>query len=120
MWQMAKSAAMEHRALELEKANEELLTELSAMKKENENLKAVPKSTTTVDVDRLEAIHEDHARHREKMAQRMQQLRSEKEILQRELSRREDECAEFQAKIDRLQRGLSSDFVWRFTDDEDI
>lgn len=122
MWQMAKSAAMEHRALELEKANEDLLTQLSALTKENENLKVVPKSTgtSTVDIDRLEAIHEDHARYREKMAQRMQQLRSEKETLQRELSRREDECADFQAKIDRLQRGLSSEYVWRYTDDEDI
>ena len=122
MWQMAKSAAMEHRALELEKANEELLAQLATMKKENENLKTSPKgtSTSTVDVDRLEAIHEDHARYREKMAQRMQQLRSEKESLQRELSSREDECADFQAKVDRLQRGLSSDYVWRHTDEDDI
>ena len=105
MWQAAKSAAMEHRALELEKANEDLLVQIANVQKENDELKATPKGI--LDWDRLEAMQEDNARYREKMAQRMQQLRSEKDVLQHELSRKEDECTDLESRIDRLQRRIA-------------
>jgi hypothetical protein len=38
----------------------------------------------------------------------MQQLRSEKEVLQRELHKREDENAELEVKVEKMQRRLGS------------
>ncbi|KAF2021613.1 hypothetical protein BU24DRAFT_417243 [Aaosphaeria arxii CBS 175.79] len=62
---------------------------------------------TTTDWRRIEAIHEEHASYREKVGGKMQALRSEKETLQRELHRREDECHALEVKVQSLQRRLS-------------
>jgi DNA repair exonuclease SbcCD ATPase subunit len=56
---------------------------------------------------RVEAIHEDHASYREKVGAKMQALRSEKEALQRELHRKEDENHSLEVKVQSLQRRVS-------------
>lgn len=53
---------------------------------------------------RVEAIHEEHASYREKVGSKMGQLRSEKEQLQRELHRKEDENHALEVKVQSLQR----------------
>jgi predicted RNase H-like nuclease (RuvC/YqgF family) len=56
---------------------------------------------------RVEAIHEEHASYREKVGAKMQALRSEKEMLQRELHRKEDENHALEVKVQSLQRRVS-------------
>jgi hypothetical protein len=146
LFQAARNAALEQRALELEKANQNLLSQIAALKqgmsptatsgstdkvtahaawrdtvsdlqfklrqKDEELAQArvggadMTAVTSSADSYRLEALHEAHSTHREKSAQRIQQLRSEKEVLQRELHKREDENAELEAKVEKLQRRL--------------
>ncbi|KAF2184843.1 hypothetical protein K469DRAFT_633142 [Zopfia rhizophila CBS 207.26] len=145
----AKAAAFQQRALELEKRNEDLLSQINTLKgganiddlnrmtahqawKDTvSDLEAKLKakdaeiarlrssggsgassgsgsgSGSRVDWHRMEAIHEEHASYREKVGGRMQQLRSEKEVLQRELHRKEDENDALEAKVQNLQRRLS-------------
>ncbi|GAD93200.1 conserved hypothetical protein [Paecilomyces variotii No. 5] len=144
LFQAARTAALEQRALELEKANEDLQRQMAAMKlegpspeveqrwqdrvselesqlkqKEDELSRASqiqhpqqpaqpqPQLSNTTDPmtwNRIEGMLDENARYREKMAQKMQQLRSEKEILQRELHQKEDENADLEAKVEKLQR----------------
>ncbi|KAF2106484.1 hypothetical protein BDV96DRAFT_617348 [Lophiotrema nucula] len=52
----------------------------------------------------IEAIHEEHASYREKVGAKMQALRSEKEVLQKELHRKEDDCHVLEVKVQSLQR----------------
>ncbi|OCL01448.1 hypothetical protein AOQ84DRAFT_401791 [Glonium stellatum] len=137
LFQAAKNAALEQRALELEKANQDLMSQLASLKqddvsrvaahkawrgtvsdlearlkqKEEEISRSRPSgmsSGVSVDWNRIETMHEEHARFREKTAQRTQQLRSEKETLQKELHRKEDENAELEAKLEKLQLRLAS------------
>ncbi|KAF2503351.1 hypothetical protein BU16DRAFT_555354 [Lophium mytilinum] len=148
LFQAARNAALEQRALELEKANQDLLSQIAALKqgmsatatsgstdkvtahaalrdtvsdlqfklrqKDEELARArvggggVTAGTSSIDWHRIEALHEAHSTHREKSAQRLQQLRSEKETLQRELHKYEDENAALEAKVENLQRRLGS------------
>ncbi|KAL5402350.1 hypothetical protein PMIN03_010734 [Paraphaeosphaeria minitans] len=57
---------------------------------------------------RVEAIHEEHANYRERMGGKLAVLRAEKEGLQREVHRREDECHELEARVRSLQRGVGA------------
>ena len=50
---------------------------------------------------------EDGLRHRERMATKVQQLRSEKESLQKELASLEDRDGELEALMERSKRGAS-------------
>ncbi|KIW01388.1 uncharacterized protein PV09_07155 [Verruconis gallopava] len=56
----------------------------------------------------IEALHEEHATYREKVGAKMQLLRLEKEMLQKELHRKEDECHELEVKVQSMQRKLRS------------
>ena len=91
LWQVAKTAAMEQRILELEKANKELRAQMT-------------ESGTGGIISRVENMFEDSLKHREKMATKVHQLRSEKEGLQKEVATLEDRNTELEAVIERLQR----------------
>ncbi|KAI9705236.1 MAG: hypothetical protein M1820_005234 [Bogoriella megaspora] len=52
----------------------------------------------------VESVHEENASLRERMTQRVQKLRTEKEALQREVHAKEDDHAELERKFVRLQR----------------
>jgi DNA repair exonuclease SbcCD ATPase subunit len=59
-----------------------------------------------VEWHRVESIHEEHASYREKVGAKMQVLRSEKEVLQKELHRKEDENHALEVKVQSLQRRI--------------
>lgn len=144
LFAVAKAAALEQRALELEKRNEDLLEQLSSLKggasiddlnrmtahkawkdtvsdlelklktKDAEMARlraggasAPSGSTPAADWHRLEAVHEEHASYREKVGGKMQALRSEKEALQKELHRKEDENHALEVKVQSLQRRVN-------------
>ncbi|KAF2709598.1 hypothetical protein K504DRAFT_467566 [Pleomassaria siparia CBS 279.74] len=150
LFAVAKAAALEQRALELEKRNGDLMGQLESLKggssiddlnrmtahkawkdtvtdmefklkaKDAEiyKLRTNAVSTTSMsaapsgpvpaaDWHRLDAVHEEHASYREKVGGRMQALRSEKETLQKELHRKEDENYALEAKVQSLQRRLN-------------
>ncbi|KAI1621767.1 hypothetical protein EDD37DRAFT_611279 [Exophiala viscosa] len=97
LWQTAKSTAMEHRILELETANKELQTQVTA-----------GGSTDTKSLmSQMENMFEENLKHREKLASKMQQLRSEKEAMQKELAVLEDRNTELETVVERLQRNLT-------------
>lgn len=88
---------MEHRILELEAANKEL--------SEHATKGSVSGDVSTM-MTRMETIFDESMKHREKMATKMQQLRSEKEALQKEVGLLEDRNAELESVIGRMQRNL--------------
>ncbi|EXJ56126.1 hypothetical protein A1O7_09057 [Cladophialophora yegresii CBS 114405] len=101
LWQQAKTAAMEQRVLELEKANASLRAAQSA---------ATMKAPESVEMmSRMENMFEDSLRQRERMATRVQQLRSEKDGLQKELANLEDRNSELEALVERLKRSVQVD-----------
>lgn len=132
LFQAAKTAALEQRALELEKANEDLTRQLASASPAGDevthlqntihNLKARlkqkedgdpfgtnPSRTTNnnvipVDWNRVQAMLEENARYREKMGRRVQQLRAEKETLQKELNGKDDENADLEVRLGRFER----------------
>ena len=57
-----------------------------------------------MDWHRVEAFFDEHASYRESVGARMQALRSEKETLQRDLHRKEDECQTLELRVQSLQR----------------
>ncbi len=61
-------------------------------------------SSSAVDWYRMEALLEEHANYRESVGGRLQALRSEKETLQRDLHRKENECQALELKVQNLQR----------------
>ena len=61
----------------------------------------------TYDWHRVEALHEEHASYRERVGGKMQRLRAEKEDLQRQLHRKEDECHALEVKVQSLQRRVA-------------
>ncbi len=67
---------------------------------------AAPAATSSSSVDwyRMEALLEEHANYRESVGGRLQALRSEKETLQRDLHRKENECQALELKVQNLQR----------------
>ncbi|OAP62611.1 hypothetical protein AYL99_01838 [Fonsecaea erecta] len=103
LWQQARSAAMEQRVLELEKVN----TELRARSMTAPSNSASGAIGGDVLLSRVETMFEDSLRHREKMATKVQQLRSEKEVLQKEVATLEDRNAELEALVERLKRGVN-------------
>ncbi|KAK2805035.1 hypothetical protein FQN51_001130 [Onygenales sp. PD_10] len=138
LFQAAKNAALEQRALELEKANEDLMSQLAAvnqntafrattdkawrtaldeleskLRKKDEEIAHIRNTSSSfssssssggMDWNRMEALLDEHGTFREKTAQRMQQLRSENEMLHRELHRKEDENMALESKMKNLQR----------------
>jgi predicted RNase H-like nuclease (RuvC/YqgF family) len=154
LFAVAKTAALEQRALELEKRNEDLLAQIESLKggaaasganiddlnrvtahkawkdtvellesklkirdAEIAKLRAASGSAvsspvaggglSSVDWARIEAVHEDHARYRERMGQKVQELRSENEGLLRDLHRKEDECHELESRVEKLKRRVN-------------
>ncbi|KAJ9604238.1 hypothetical protein H2200_011072 [Cladophialophora chaetospira] len=103
LWQQAKKAALEQRVLELEKANAELKATQSSVST------ATPIATAgDLVLSRVESMFEDSLKQREKMATKVQQLRSEKEGLQKEVASLEDRNSELEALVERLKRGTSA------------
>ncbi|KAF2691471.1 hypothetical protein K458DRAFT_473292 [Lentithecium fluviatile CBS 122367] len=145
LFAVAKAAALQQRALELEKRNSDLLEQIETLKgganiddlnrmtahkawkdtvydleaklkakdaeiarlRSGGGTSAPGHSGAGVDWHRVEALHEDHAAYRERMGAKLQALRSEKEGLQRELHRKEDECHGLEVKVQNLQRRVS-------------
>jgi cytochrome c556 len=153
----AKAAALEQRALELERRNEDLVEQIKTLKggsnvddlnrltahkawkdtvadmegklkAKDEEITRLRSTSTSSSVmsssstlgagaglrstsgpewQRMEALHEEHASYRERVGGKMQALRSEKEGLQRDLHRKEDECHALEAKVQSLQRRLA-------------
>lgn len=139
----AKVAALEQRALELEKRNSDLVAQLASSRsgmsidelnkmtaheawkgevttlqnklkaKEAELTRLQGGSTTSsggaahMDWYRIEALLEEHANYRESVGGKLQALRSEKEILQKDLHRKENECQSLELKVQSLQRRVS-------------
>lgn len=116
LWQVARTAAMEQRVLELESANKELRTELQSsvvMPASSMSLAMVPATAAAVNVgadnhfvSRMETMFEDSLRQREKVATKIQALRSEKDGLQKEVASLEDRNGELESLVQRLQRNL--------------
>ena len=124
LWQVARTAAMEQRVLELEAANKELHDQLTrsattlsmpsmsttmVQSSSSAALTSTTSSTLLADgqlIARIEAMFEDSLRQREKTATRMQALRSEKDMLQKQATALEDRNADLEAVVERLQRTL--------------
>ena len=133
----AKTAALEQRALELEKRNSDLVAQVETLKggasvddlnrftahqawkdtvgdlearlkaKDAELTRLRSGSISTgggVDWYRAEAVFEEHANYREAVGGKLQALRSDKESLQRELHRKENECQALELRLQSLQR----------------
>lgn len=139
LFQAAKTAALEQRALALEKANEDLTSQLASTSSAGKHTEEVTRLQNTVhnlkarlnqkegedpfganpsrnannnvvpaDWNRIQAMLEENARYREKMGGRVQQLRTEKETLQKELNRKDDENADLEARLERFERDVST------------
>lgn len=136
LWQVARTAAMEQRVLELETANKELheqltrsTTTLSVPALSSTLVHSSPSSSSSAAaaaaaaaalsspspsslladgqlIARIETMFEDSLRQREKTATRMQALRSEKDLLQKQATALEDRNADLEAVVERLQRTL--------------
>lgn len=133
----AKTAALEQRALELEKRNSDLVAQVETLKgganiddlnrltahqawkdtvrdletrvkiKDAELARlrqGQPSSGNGLDWYRIEALLEEHAGYRESVGGKLQALRSEKEALQRDLHRKENDCHVLELKVQSLQR----------------
>ncbi|OJD15307.1 hypothetical protein AJ78_04424 [Emergomyces pasteurianus Ep9510] len=141
LFQAARNAALEQRALELEKANEELMSQLAAarqntafrttsdqawrtavdeletkLRQKEEEMAEMRRSSmasTCMDWTRLESLLDEHGTFREKTAQRLQQLRSENEALHRELHRKEDDNLSLESRLKSLQRTSNAGMLQR-------
>jgi hypothetical protein len=134
----AKTAALEQRALELEKRNSDLVTQVETLKgganiddlnrftahqawkdtvsdletkvkaKDSEltRLRSGTASSGGGNMDwyRIEALLEEHAGYRESVGGKLQALRSDKESLQKELHRRENDCQALELRLQTMQR----------------
>jgi predicted nuclease with TOPRIM domain len=135
----AKTAALEQRALELEKRNSDLVTQVETLKggagiddlnrltahqawkdtvvdleakikaKDAELVRtrsgaAAPSGGSGADWYKLEALLEEHANYRESVGGKLQALRSDKETLQKELHRKENEHQALELRFQTLQR----------------
>jgi hypothetical protein len=137
----AKVAALEQRALELEKRNSDLVAQLEssrsgmplddlnrmtaheAWKGTVADLEAKLKTrdaelartraggassgTAPVDWYKIEALLEEHSSYRESVGGKLQALRSEKETLQKDLHRKENECQGLELRVQTLQRRVN-------------
>ncbi|KAH4000835.1 hypothetical protein HBI70_175070 [Parastagonospora nodorum] len=135
----AKTAALEQRALELEKRNSDLVSQVETLKgganiedlnrltahqawrttvsdlenklkaKDAEIARARSGSMSTgsgnsMDWYRVEALLEEHANYRESVGGKLQALRSDKEFLQKELHRKENDYQALELRLQTLQR----------------
>jgi hypothetical protein len=134
----AKTAALEQRALELEKRNSDLVTQVETLKgganiddlnrftahkawkdtvsdletkvkaKDSEltRLRSGTASSGGGSMDwyRIEALLEEHAGYRESVGGKLQALRSDKESLQKELHRKENDCQALELRLQTMQR----------------
>jgi hypothetical protein len=133
----AKTAALEQRALELEKRNSDLVSQVETLKggagiddlnrltahqawkdtvvdleaklkaKDAELARTrsgAPSSGGSADWYKLEALLEEHANYRESVGGKLQALRSDKETLQKELHRKENEHQALELRFQTLQR----------------
>jgi predicted nuclease with TOPRIM domain len=134
----AKTAALEQRALELEKRNSDLVTQVETLKggagiddlnrltahqawkdtvvdleaklkaKDAELARArsgnAPSTGGGADWYKLEALLEEHANYRESVGGKLQALRSDKEVLQKELHRKENDYQALELRFQTLQR----------------
>ncbi|RMZ72923.1 glycosyl hydrolase family 43 [Pyrenophora seminiperda CCB06] len=132
----AKVAALEQRALELERRNSDLVAQLEISRAGGsiDDLNRITTQAWTAKVSdvgglrvstdgnefdriptgassegltgwqRVEALLEEHMTYREGVGGRMQALRSEKEVLLRDLHRKENECQTLELKLQLLQR----------------
>jgi hypothetical protein len=137
----AKTAALEQRALELEKRNSDLVAQVDTLKgsagiddlnrltahqawkdtvsdleakikaKDAELARArsgsAPAAGAGMDWYRVEALLEEHASYREACGGKMQALRSDKENLQKELHRRENEFQALELRLQTMQRRMA-------------
>jgi hypothetical protein len=106
LWQIARAEAMEQRVLELERVNRELQAQAKTATTIT-TMVPTPPSVSGDLVHRIEDMFENSLKYREKMAVKTQQLRSEKDTLQAEVSRLEDRNDELEAMLERLQRKLN-------------
>ncbi|KAF2820027.1 hypothetical protein CC86DRAFT_361597 [Ophiobolus disseminans] len=133
----AKTAALEQRALELEKRNSDLVAQVETLrgganiddlnrftahqawkdtvgdlearvKAKDAELTRLRAGTASsgggMDWSRAEAVFEEHANYREAVGGKLQALRSDKEALQKELHRRENDCQALELRLQSLQR----------------
>jgi hypothetical protein len=135
----AKTAALEQRALELEKRNSDLVAQIETLKggagvddlnrltahqawkgtvsdleaklkiKDAELARSRSGSTSggngnSLDWYRVEALLEEHANYRESVGGKLQALRSDKEVLQKELHRKENDYQALELRLQALQR----------------
>ena len=131
----AKVAALEQRALELERRNSDLVSQLAItrtggnfddlspgatqawtatiadrglrVRTEDHEFDRIPAGASSEGLtgwQRIEALLEEHMSYREGVGGRMQALRSEKEVLLRDLHRKENECQTLELKLQLLQR----------------
>lgn len=126
LWQIAKTAALEQRVLELEQHNTELRAQLKhvhavAATQANhhplvESSQPLPRSITT-QVPPREVVNNNTGhlpldfgafRSREQLVAKVERLRAENEGLRRDVDRREDEFLAVEHKLECLQRGLDT------------
>ncbi|KAF2856548.1 hypothetical protein T440DRAFT_462809 [Plenodomus tracheiphilus IPT5] len=138
----AKVAALEQRALELEKRNSDLVEQLGGapsggamnnlnrtvaheawkdtvtaleekMKAKDAEIAQLRSSSSagggrsagaSMDWYRIEALLEEHASYRESVGGRLQALRTEKEVLLKDLHQKENTCQALELKVQTLQR----------------
>jgi hypothetical protein len=135
----AKTAALEQRALELEKRNSDLVAQIETLKggagvddlnrltahqawkgtvsdleaklkiKDAELARSRSGSISggngnSLDWYRVEALLEEHANYRESVGGKLQALRSDKEVLQKELHRKENDYQALELRLQALQR----------------
>lgn len=123
LWQIAKTAAMEQRVLELERHNTELRAQLEhaqavAALRANPPVGSLPLQPTTTQVS-CEAVNIGHLppppeyhvdfggfRSREQLVAKVERLRAENEGLRRDVDRREDEFLAVEHKLECLQRQI--------------
>lgn len=79
----------------------------------NADLRPRPESSSAINWHhRISSLQEEHAAYREVIGAKLQALRSEKEALQRDLYKREDECHGLEGKVRRLEARVGDCVTW--------
>jgi hypothetical protein len=113
LWQAAKTAAMEHRLLELESANTDLRAQLershTTLLQTGQQKQPQPEAATSRvdDVTGVGALFETALRHREKFIAKIERLKNENENLRQDLGRKEDEVVSLEDVIEKLRLGVT-------------
>jgi hypothetical protein len=98
LWSVAKSAALEQRVLELESVNSTLRAELDKTRSSSDSSRPLSRMNTTD-----EGFDRGH-HYRPRSVAKLATLRTENEILRRDLAAKEDENMELEERLERLQR----------------